>query len=104
MAKFSLKKPKKLVIRGASQSVIPNPAGIPMVINTPSKTIELKAGVVDITDQEVIDRIRHDQQYNIPEGIIEITEDEIEATEIKKKKMKEADEEIKEIKKKRKAS
>ena len=97
-ARFSLKNHIKLIVRGASQSVIPNPSGIPMVVNTPAMTVELKPGIVNIIDQEVIDRIRRDGQYNTPEGIIEITEDEIEATEIKKKKMKEADEEIKERK------
>ena len=98
VARFSLKVPIRLVVRGAGQSVIPNPSGIPMVVNTPSIVITLKAGINDITDQEVIDRIRRDQQYNTPEGMIEITEDEIEATHIKSKKMKEADEEIKERK------
>ena len=98
MATFSCKKPLKLVVKGAGQSVIPNPSGIPMVVNTPAVTITLKASINDITDQEVIDRIRRDGQYNTPEGMIEITEDEIEATHIKAKKMKEADEEIKERK------
>ena len=69
-----------------------------MVVNTPAMTITLKAGINDITDQEIIDRIRRDGQYNTSEGMIEITEDEIEATHIKAKKMKEADEEIKERK------
>ena len=101
MVRFSLKKPIKLVVRGAGQSIIPNPSGIPMVVNTPSIVVELKSGINDITDQDVIDRIRRDGQYNTPEGMIEITEDEIEATHIKTKKMKEADEEIKEIKRKK---
>lgn len=104
MAKFSLKNPIRLVVKGAGQSVIPNPSGIPMVVNTPPFVVELKAGIMDITDQEVIDRIRRDGQYNIPEGIIEISEDEIEAAHIKTKKLKEADEEIKEIKKRKKSS
>jgi len=98
MARFSLKVPIRLIVRGAAQSIIPNPSGIPMVVNTPALTITLKAGINDITDQEIIDRIRRDGQYNTPEGMIEITEDEIEATHIKAKKMKEADEEIKERK------
>ena len=98
MARFSLKLPIRLVVRGAAQSVIPNPSGIPMVVNTPAMTITLKAGINDITDQEVIDRIRRDGQYNVPEGIMEITEEEIEATHIRAKKMKEADQEIKEAK------
>lgn len=99
MVRFSLKNPIKLVVKGASQSIIPNPSGMPMVVNSPSVTVDLKAGIVDITDQEVIDRIRRDIHYNTPEGIIEISEDEIEAAHIKTKKMKEADEEIKERKK-----
>ena len=44
------------------------------------------AKVKEIKEQEVIDRIRRDSQYNTPEGIIEISEDEIEAIDIKKKK------------------
>jgi len=101
MARFSLKVPIRLIVRGAGQSVIPNPSGIPMVVNTPSVVVTLKAGINDITDQEIIDRIRRDQQYNTPEGMIEITEDEIEATHIKSKKMKEADEEIRDRKNKK---
>lgn len=101
MARFSVRRQVKLVVRGANTSVIPNPQGIPMAISTPAFTIELKPGITDITDQEVIDRIRKDIHYNTPDGIIEITEDEIEAVKIKEKKMKEADEEIKEAKRKK---
>jgi len=101
MARFSLKNPIRLIVRGASQSVIPNPSGIPMVVNMPSVTIELKAGITDITDPEVIERIRRDGKYNTPEGIIEISEEEIEAVQIKTRKLKEADAEIKEKRKAR---
>jgi len=99
MAKFSLKKPVKLIVRGASTSVIPNPQGIPVAVNTPSKTVEIPAGVYETNDQEIIERIRRDVYYNTSEGIIEISEEEQEAVKIKDKKMKEAEEEIKEVKK-----
>ena len=98
MAKFSLKKPLKLIVRGATTSVIPNPQGIPIAVSTPSKTVEIPAGIYETTDQEVIERIRRDTYFGTPEGIIEITEEEQEAVKIKEKKMKEADEEIKERK------
>jgi hypothetical protein len=99
MARFSLKRPIKLVVRGASTSVIPNPQGIPVAVNMPAKTVEIKSGIYDTTDQEIIERIRRDIHYNTPDGIIEISEDDIEAATIKEKKMKEADAEIKEMKK-----
>ena len=98
MAQFSLKKPLKLVIRGASTSVIPNPQGIPMAVSTPAKTVEIKAGIYDTDDPEVIDRLRRDTFFGTPDGIIEITEEEREAVKIRAKKDKEADEEIKERK------
>ena len=99
MAKFSLKKPVKLIIRGASVSVIPNPQGIPVAVNTPSKMVEIKAGIYETDDQEIIDRIRRDIYYNTPEGIIEISEEEQEVIKIREKKSKEAEEEIREVKK-----
>lgn len=101
MARFSFGKPIKLIVKGAGQSIIPNPSGIPTVVNTPSVTIELK-GIMDITDPEIIERIRRDGKFDTPEGIKEISEEEIEATHIRTKKLKEADEEIKERKKSRK--
>lgn len=103
MAKFSLIRPIKLVVKGATQVVIPNPSGIPVVVNTPSVMVDLKVGINEINDQEIIDRIRKDQMYNVPEGIIEISEEEQEAVKIHEKKHKEAEEEIKEIKKKKKS-
>lgn len=99
MAKFSLKKPVKLVIRGASTSVIPNPQGIPMAVSVSAKTVDLKAGVYETNDPEIIERIRRDTYYNTAEGIIEISEEEQEAIKIRTKKSQEADEEIKEVKK-----
>lgn len=102
MAKFSLKRPLKLIVKGASQSVIPNPQGIPMVVANPAVVIDLKAGIFDTEDQSVIERIRKDPHYNTTEGIIEITEEEQEALTIRSKKEKEADEEIKAAKAKRK--
>lgn len=101
MARFSLKKNIRLIVKGAGQSVIPNPEGIPTVVNSPAVMIELKAGVVDITDPVVIERIRRDQKYNTPEGIIEISEEEIEVEHIKTEALKAADEKIKERKKNR---
>lgn len=98
MARFSLKRPIRLLVKGSMTSVIPNPQGIPIAVTTPDKLVDLKAGIYETTDQEIIDRIRRDTHYNTPDGIIEISEDEIEASKIKEKKMKEADEEIKERK------
>ena len=98
MSKFSLKKPIKLIIRGASTSVIPNPQGIPVAVSNPAKTIEIKAGVYETDDVEIIERIRRDVHFNTPDGIIEITEEEQEAIKIREKKLKEAEEEIKERK------
>jgi hypothetical protein len=103
MAKFSLKRPLKLIVKGASQSVIPNPQGIPMVVATPAIVVDLKAGIFDTDDASIIERIRKDAHYNTAEGIIEITEEEQEAIGIRAKKDKEADDEIKAAKAKRKA-
>lgn len=101
MVKFSLKKPLKLVVKGACQSVIPNPQGIPMVVNVSAKVLDLKAGIFETDDQEVIDRIRRDGNYNVIDGIMEISEEEQEVLHIRAKKDKEANEEIKEMKKRK---
>lgn len=101
MAKFSLKNPIKLIIKGASTSVIPNPQGIPVAVNTPAKTVEMKAGIYETSDPEIIERIRRDIHFNTPDGIIEISEEEQEAIKIRTKKSKEAEEEIKERKRSR---
>ena len=100
--KFSLKKPVKLLVKAAGQSIIPNPQGIPMVVNTPAQMIELPAGIYETNDQSIIDRIRRDVFYNTAEGIMEITEEEQEILAVRAKKEKEADEEIKVVKSKRK--
>lgn len=99
MAKFSLKNPVRLVIKGASIAVIPNPQGIPIAVNTPSKTVNIAAGIYETNDPEIIERIKNDIFFNTSEGIIEITEEEQEVIKIKERKLKEADEEIKERKK-----
>jgi hypothetical protein len=101
MAIFNVSRPFKIVVKGASVSVIPNPQGIPVAVNTPAKTIELKPGNNTITDVEVIERIRQDQKFGIQDGIKEITDDDLEAISIRDKKSKEAEEEIKESKKRR---
>lgn len=99
MAIFNVKKLIRIVVKGASTSVIPNPQGIPIAVNTPSLTIELKPGNNTITDQEVIDRIRRDGKFGFENGIVEFTEEEQEAVKIRTKKNIEAEEEIKEVKK-----
>ena len=100
MAKFSLAKPVRMVIRGASTVVIPNPQGIPVAVSTPAKTVNIPAGVYETNDQELIERIRSDVFFNTPRGIIEISEEEQEAVKIRAKKHQEAEEEIKAKKKK----
>lgn len=102
MAEFSIKKPIKLIVKGSCQSVIPNAAGIPIAVNQPAVVLDLKPGVFKTDDVEVIERIRRDAHYNIIEGIMEITEEEREALNIRAKKEKEADVEIKEAKIRRK--
>ena len=101
MSRFSLKTPVKLIIVGASTSVVQNAQGAAVAINHPSKTVEIKAGIYITEDIEIIERIRRDIHYNTPDGIIEISEEDIEAASIRDKKLKEADIEIKEAKKKR---
>lgn len=101
MAKFSVSHPVKMIIKGATTSVIPNPQGIPMAVNIPGKTVLIPSGMYETKDQEIIDRIRGDVFFNTPGGIIEISEEEQEAIKIREVKNKEADELIKEAKKKK---
>jgi len=101
MAKFHFAKSKRILIKGAEQSVIPNPMGIPTVVNTQAKEITIPAGMFETKDEELIARIRRDEQFGTARGMVEITEDEQEAIKIREKKNKEADAEIVEIKKKK---
>jgi len=107
MAKFHFNKPNpKFVIESATQVVMPNPAGIPVVVNRPVKMIEVKNYTLDtkeyvkthpnITEEEVINRLRTDRHFGTSE-IQEITEADQRAIEIKQKKLKEAEEEIKKL-------
>lgn len=108
MAKFIFKLLNpKFVIESATRMVIPNPQGIPTVIDRPAKIIEVKNGVLDtteyikthpnITEDEIINRIRGDKHFGT-EDIREITAEDQKAIEIKQKKLKEAEEEIKKLK------
>ena len=108
MAKFVFKLlSPKFIIESASQMVLPNPQGIPIVVNKPVKMIEVKNGVLDtkeyvkthknVTEEEVINRIRNDKHFGTEE-IQEITAADQRAIDIKKRKLKEAEEEIKGLK------
>ena len=101
MAKFSVAYPIKMVVKGASTAVIPNAQGIPVAVNTPARAIEIPSGIYETKDPEIIDRIKSDIFFNTPNGIIEISEEEQEAIKIREAKNKEADEMIKEAKKKK---
>lgn len=101
MARFHFAKTKRIIIRGALTSVIPNPQGIPVAVNTPAKEITIASGIFDTNDQELIERIRRDEHFGIARGMYEITEEEQEAIKIREQKNKEADELIKEAKKKK---
>ena len=78
---------------------------------TPAKKIEITTGELDtkeyikthpdFTEKEIDDRIKKDQQFDTEE-IKEITADEEEVLAIKKQKDKEAQELIKEVKKRKK--
>ena len=94
MAKFLFKQQmRRFVLKSAGTVVLPNPQGIPMAVNEAGKVIEVKGGELVTDDPEVIARIRRDPQFGTEE-IIEITEDDEAAIRIRKKKEKEADEEI----------
>ena len=94
MAKFSISRPLKVVVRGAMTNVIPNPQGIPVAVTVNAKTIEIKPGIFETNDAEVIERLRRDDKFGIQDGILEISEMEEKAVKIRRKKEKEADEEI----------
>lgn len=99
MAKFHNAKPLRLLIKGASTSVIPNPQGIPVAVSTPAKMVNIPQGVYETKDPEIIEKIRSDVYFGTQNGMIEITEEEQEAISIREAKMREADEEIKARKK-----
>ena len=102
MAKFLFKQQtRRFILKSAGTVVLPNPQGIPMVVNEPGKVIEVKNGVLITEDPDVIARIRRDPQFGTEE-ITEITEDDELAIKIRKKKDKEADEEIETVKKSKK--
>lgn len=76
------------------------------VVVTPARMFELKSGTTDtsdkgwlakfrVTEKEVNDRIRSDQQFGTEDGITEFTEEDQEAVKIRRRKRREADEEIK---------
>jgi len=99
MARFIFKNKKVIfVVRPRTQSVIPNPKGVPMLVDDPGRTITVENGELVTKDQEVIDRIRSDSRFGT-EFIREITEADEEAIKIRNKKAKEAEEEIKSLKK-----
>lgn len=92
MAKIYLKHDTTFIINNEIQQVVIGPGG-PQVVTSPSKTVKLKAGTHEITDKDTLDRIRRDSKFNTSD-ITEISADDIEAIQIKEKKLKEADEEI----------
>ena len=95
MAKFNFKTAINFVVRSEDTQVING-----KVITTPRKVAKLGPGTVEVKDEEVIERIRNDQQFNTS-SIIEITAEDEEVMEIKRKKAREAEEEIKERKRKK---
>lgn len=104
MAKFICKKRMVIQLAAGYETIVNG-----RVVATPSRIFELKPGENDtsdkswlarygMTEKEVNDRIKSDQQFGIPEGITEFTAEDQEAVKIRSRKQKEADEEIKEKK------
>ena len=83
------------------------------VVATPARMFELKPGITDtseeswlkkfkVKEEEVNTRIREDEQFGTESGVTEFTEEDQEAVKIKTRKLKEADEEIKEKRRRKK--
>lgn len=104
MAKFISKKRMVIQLEAGYETIVNG-----RVVVTPARVFELKPGETDtsdkgwlakfkVTEKEVNDRIRGDQQFGTEDGITEFTEEDQEAVKIRSRKQKEADEEIKEKK------
>lgn len=96
MAIFYFKKPiRRFMVRPEIRRIIND---IPVI--TPAKVVTItqrdlnSEGAYVTEDEEIIKRIRSDSQFNTSE-IRELSEKDQKAVEIKKKKLKEAEEEIK---------
>ena len=77
--------------------LVPGAGGVPTVHVERGKTVIMTPGINNIEDKEVIDRIRRDPKFGT-KNIREITPQDMKAMEIKQKKLKEAEEEIKNLK------
>ena len=88
--KFVFKRSKvTFIVKPDRMSIID---GIP--VRKEGESFVVKGGELITDDPVKIDRIRRDPKYNTPE-IKEISQEDLDAIEIKTKKLKEAEEEIK---------
>lgn len=104
MSKFITRKKITVQLKAGFTTIVEG-----TVVNTPSVIFVLEKGITDtsdknwlakynVTEKAVDARIRGDQTFGTEDGITEFTEEDQDAVKIKSRKMKEADEEIKEKK------
>ena len=103
MARFIFKKMTPKFVIPAKKQII---NGV-LVETIPSKKIEVKNGILDtaeyvkkhpeLTEEEIIERMRRDTKFNTAE-IRELSPQDQKAIDIRNKKLKEAEEEIKKLK------
>ena len=93
VAKFILKHDTTFIMSNEIQQIVVGPQG-PTVVVTPSRTVKIPSGIYVTEDKDIIERIRKDSKYNTEE-IGEVSAEDEEVIQIKNKKMREADEEIK---------
>jgi len=107
MPKYMFKKRLRFVMEDAKQMIIPSSSGIPQVVNTPPKILEIPINLeLDPTEfvktnpqftvDEIVKRIERSRKYGTSD-IVHMTEADERAIEIKSKALRQAEVDIKKM-------